>query len=130
MKRSDRELLEDAIDLMCSGSRANDLIKEIRARLAEPEDEPVAWGVMKRGERVWYVNDSRFTCRGYAEHYQHIDASGSDQNVIPLYRRPPRQLVRLSEDEISDLAREMVKGDKSVNWLARAIESAMLGKNK
>ena len=28
----------------------------------------------------------------------------------------------LSEEQISDLAREMVKGNKSVNWLARAIE--------
>ena len=31
-------------------------------------------------------------------------------------------MSRLSEERISDLAREMVKGNKSVDWLARAIE--------
>ena len=30
----------------------------------------------------------------------------------------------LTDDEISDLAREMVKGGKSVDWLCRAIERA------
>lgn len=33
----------------------------------------------------------------------------------------------LSEEKINDLAAEMVKGGKSVNWLARAIEAAVLG---
>jgi len=32
-------------------------------------------------------------------------------------------------DEVDELAREMVKGDKSVNWLARAIESKLKEKN-
>lgn len=32
----------------------------------------------------------------------------------------------LSDEQVSELAAEMVKGDKSVNWLARAIESATL----
>jgi len=40
----------------------------------------------------------------------------------PLYAAPQRQ--PLTEDEISDLAREMVKGGKSANWLARAVEAA------
>ena len=33
--------------------------------------------------------------------------------------------MSLTEEKIDDLAREMVKGDKSVNWLARAIEAAV-----
>ena len=36
----------------------------------------------------------------------------------------------LTEQEVDDLSREMVKGCKSVNWLARAIESAVLEKLK
>lgn len=32
-------------------------------------------------------------------------------------------------DEVDELAREMVKGDKSVNWLARAIEAKLREKN-
>lgn len=36
----------------------------------------------------------------------------------------------LTEQEIDDLSREMVKGCKSVNWLAKKIESAVLDKLK
>ena len=36
----------------------------------------------------------------------------------------------LNEQEIDDLSREMVKGCKSVNWLAQKIESAVLEKLK
>ena len=42
--RSDRELLKDALFLIESGSRggtAYDITEEIRARLAESEDDPV-----------------------------------------------------------------------------------------
>lgn len=36
----------------------------------------------------------------------------------------------LTEQEIDDLSREMVKGCKSVNWLAQKIESAVLERLK
>lgn len=36
----------------------------------------------------------------------------------------------LTEQEIDDISREMVKGCKSVNWLAQKIESAVLEKLK
>ena len=36
----------------------------------------------------------------------------------------------LTEQEVDDLSREMVKGCKSVNWLAKKIESAVLEKLK
>jgi hypothetical protein len=35
---------------------------------------------------------------------------------------PQRKL--LTDEEISDLSRAMVKGDRSVNWLCREIEKA------
>lgn len=61
--------------------------KVIEALSQREAQEPVAWGVMKRGERVWYINDSKATCQGYANHYGHRLANGMDldQEVIPLY---------------------------------------------
>ncbi len=37
----------------------------------------------------------------------------------------PQQRKPLTDEQIDDLARTMVKSDKSVNWLARAIEAAV-----
>ena len=39
-------------------------------------------------------------------------------DTCPQHRKP------LTDEQIDDLARTMVKGNKSVNWLARAIEAA------
>ena len=35
----------------------------------------------------------------------------------------------LTDEQVDELARTMVKGDRSVNWLARAIEAALKEKN-
>ena len=58
-----------------------------------------------------------------------IDSKGNmlcvkiNESCRPLYTHPqPRK--PLTDEQIDDLARTMVKGNKSVNWLARAIESA------
>jgi hypothetical protein len=40
-----------------------------------------------------------------------------------------RQWVGLTAEEIDELARTMVKGDKSVNWLVAAIEAKLKEKN-
>jgi hypothetical protein len=40
-----------------------------------------------------------------------------------LYTAPP-QRQPLAEEEVDVLSRTMVKGEKSVNWLCRAIERA------
>jgi len=37
--------------------------------------------------------------------------------------------VGLTEEETDELSRSMVKGDKSVNWLCRAIEAKLKEKN-
>jgi hypothetical protein len=47
---------------------------------------------------------------------------------LPKTSPPPRQ--PLTDEEIDELSRTMVKGNKSVNWLARAIEAAVLEKQK
>lgn len=40
-----------------------------------------------------------------------------------------RQWQGLTDEETGALSREMVKGDKSVNWLASAIEAKLKAKN-
>ena len=40
-----------------------------------------------------------------------------------------RTWVGLTDEEISELSHSMVKGDKSVNWLCRAIEAKLKEKN-
>ena len=80
--RTDIELLEDALCLIDSGIKggmAYDITREIRARLAEPEDEPVAWLAM--GD---HVNDDRL-------YWDKHDAFGDGYSFVePLYRHPPR----------------------------------------
>jgi hypothetical protein len=124
--KTDKQLLEQSLHALQTFAGTipgnaviiSKAIEDIEARLAEPEDEPVAWlASAKDGDDdclYWDGEDARID--GYAF-------------VEPLYRHPPRP-VRLSDDEVSDFAREMVKGGKSVNWLARAIESAILEKNR
>jgi hypothetical protein len=80
----------DALELMIydeAEERNKEAICVLQAELAKPEPEPVAWGVIKRGERVWYINESKSVCDGYAMHFAHKDANGYDQEVIPLYRK-------------------------------------------
>ena len=40
-----------------------------------------------------------------------------------------RTWVGLTDEEIDDLSRTMVKGNKSVNWLCQAIEAKLTEKN-
>ena len=41
----------------------------------------------------------------------------------------PKQWVGLTDDEINILSCEMVKGDKSVNWLCKVLEAKLKEKN-
>ena len=97
--RTDRELLQSALDALNlinhRGNTDDELmqvgqtITQIQERLAEPEDEPVAW-----------MDDKGYT----------VSASKTHPNEkyprfpIPLYRHPPRQPVRLSDEEILAIA--------------------------
>lgn len=46
--------------------------------------------------------------------------------IEPLYTHPPRREWRgLTDDENNELSITMVKGHKSVNWLARTIEARL-----
>jgi hypothetical protein len=81
------------------------LVDALRAALAQPEHDPVAW---IRNEGGLF---------------------GSDWT--PLYTNSP-QRKPLTDELIDILASAMVKGDKSVNWLCRVIEAkhGIGGKNE
>ena len=53
-------------------------------------------------------------------------AALAQQEQEPVARR---EWQSLSEEEINELSHTMVKGHKSVNWLARAIEAKLKEKN-
>ena len=46
------------------------------------------------------------------------------------YHFKEREWVGLIDQEIDDLSRTMVKGNKSVNWLCQAIEAKLKEKNE
>lgn len=91
--RTDSDLLKAALDAfdeirMIETRDYWDLIEEIRARLAEPEGEPVAW----MDDAGMVIPKRKFR---YCEKYKSFH--------IPLYRHPPRQQVRLIDDVVDQL---------------------------
>ena len=67
---------------------------------------------------------------------EHFDAVGcgtiyksAGEGRSPLYTTPPKQWVGLTDAEIDILSCEMVKGDKSVNWLCKVLEAKLKEKN-
>ena len=85
----------------------------LRERLAQPEQEPVAWlsegGDVSRSKR--YMDEMGFKCN-------------------PLYTAPPKkEWVGLTDEEVSDVIDGVLEGG---GWLdvARALEAAIKDKNK
>ena len=79
------------------------------ALLAQPEQEPVVFCMH------WV---DRWGCNHYAD-----PKEPHPVNAKPLYTAPP-QRKPLTDEQIDDLSRTMVKGSKSANWICRAIEAA------
>lgn len=93
MQRTDRELLQAALNALYQSvvirkDPSEELMAEIRARLAQPEGEPFMWF------GYTYVNDQPM------ERCQPFQLMVDD---IPLYRHP-RQPVRLSDEKILTVA--------------------------
>ena len=90
-----------------------DAITALRERLAQPEQEPVAHTLNCVCGAVWDIKDD-----------------GSEEMVhTPDATPQQRQWHSLTDEEIDELSRSMVKGDKSVNWLCQAIEAKLKEKN-
>ena len=84
-------------------------IAALNERLAQPEQEPVAVHQFRKPYTVdWYDPYKTRT---------------------PYTAPPQRTWVGLTDDEIDELSRTMVKGNKSANWLCRAIEAKLKEKN-
>jgi hypothetical protein len=128
---TDRELFEITLDALeeinklsvgenaiCLPAEIDTAMDALRERLAQPEQEPVAW-----------------ICEGSASDEKHdIDYWQEDIDAIPigtqLYTTPPqRQWVGLTDEEIDDAARYCVKSGQSVNAAIRGIEAKLKEKN-
>jgi hypothetical protein len=100
-------------------------IEALRAALTQQEQEPVA--------RMHADGSGRIISQAtYDEAQRQGGAPWSSVRgyTTPLYTRPPRrEWQSLSEEESNELSHMMVKGHKSVNWLARAIETKLKEKN-
>jgi hypothetical protein len=125
---SDRALMQQALDALewhenawsayryAPAEISQTTITALRERLAQPEQEPVAWGVFDGPN----LHDMFFTKEDAQEM---VRLKGDGSTVKPLYTAPP-QRKPLTDEQIDELSRTMVKGSKSVNWLCRAIEVA------
>ena len=124
---TDRELMQQALDALGryqvkrqDFDRFADEIASLRERLAQPEQEPVAW--MWDYKRLDGHVETKVI---FAQRYSPGDLAYvlGGKNATPLYTAPP-QRKPLTDDEIEELSRTMVKGNKSVNWLCRSLEAA------
>ena len=90
---TDRELLQDALDALTYVGDAKDIysgtIDALRARLAQPEQKPVAWGLQQQFEAGIGTTPVAF---------KRHDEFGF---VVPLYTAPPqREWVGLTDEEV------------------------------
>lgn len=101
-------------------SLSKQAITALRSALALPEQKPVAWMY----SQIKYDGTHRI-CPLLIWQPEHMDTMSKQRgaNAIPLYAQP-QQRYPLTDDEISTLSCTMVKGDKSVNWVCRAVEAA------
>ena len=135
---TDRELLQQALDMLddinqCSlpptgiplPAEIDEVMEALRARLAQPEPEPVAWGVDEGEGRCISLHDLYFV-KEDADHMAEL--KGTHAKVVALYAAPPKkEWVGLTDDEIY----EAVENSNSVlvKDMARAIEAMLKEKN-
>jgi len=141
-----REAAQQALEAMDKATRfmrdsdyvkLNQAITALRAALAQQEQEPVAWT-----DRELELIDGMIEvqlrhaaqCDAIANRPMAERQKGWDMERVALLRKiksisPRREWQSLSEEEIDDLSRTMVKGNKSVNWLTLAILAALKEKN-
>jgi hypothetical protein len=88
---TDRELMQEALDALTYVGDAKDIysdtIEALRARLAQPEPEPVAWGVDEGEGRCISLHDLYFV-KGDADHMAEL--KGTHAKVVALYTNLPK----------------------------------------
>ena len=118
-----KELLQQALDVMLAAIKAGDwevdgacdpdyVLEALRARLEQPEQEPVAWMYNSMG-------DTRFA--------KTLDTPGMHRDEsVPLYTAPPqREWQGLTDDEKEDV----LKGSKNAYDAIERIETKLKEKN-
>jgi hypothetical protein len=134
---TDRELFKMALDMLddinqCSlpptgiplPAEIDEVMEALRARLAQREPEPAAWGVDEGEGRCISLHDLYFV-KEDADHMAEL--KGTHAKVVALYTAPPKkELVGLTEQEQSDIAWEK---DKSRIWIVTATEAKLKEKN-
>lgn len=120
---TDRELLQEALDVIIAAIKSGDwkvdgacdpdfVINALRARLSQPEPEPVAWGLQQQFEGKIGTAPVAF---------KRHDEFGF---VVPLYTAPPqREWVGLTDEDIEDCL------EMSIQGTCRAIEAKLKEKN-
>ena len=122
---TDRELLEMALDALECWQRNEDcnepmsnILEALRARLAQPEQEPVAWAdkvdIDRDGHDLW------------------VSRQKPAKDGVPLYTAPPqREWVGLTDEEINILFKNSLKSiPTGVIWnISRTIEAKLKEKN-
>ena len=102
----------------------DEAITAIKAALAQPEQEPVAWGVFEGN-----LHDMFFT---QSEAQEMAKLKGTHAEVRPLYTTPPqRTWVGLTDEEMMQIYIDLksVAGFYSVEKYARDIEAKLRSKN-
>jgi|Laugrefabdmm15dn_1035133.scaffolds.fasta_scaffold08863_9 hypothetical protein len=119
-----REAVAQALDALTKIHPANmswetgdawmNAVQILREALAQPEPEPAAWLL-----EAYDINEHK-TLKRLVFERPNVNPG---IRITPYYTHPP-QRKPLTDEEIDQLSRTMVKGGKSVNWLCRAIEQA------
>lgn len=128
-----KEAMKMALEALDGLSEPYDILKAqdaIKEALAQPEQEPVAKVVSTAPERIWLDLGFDPADEDDISFHDLVDTTWSEDNAtgygiehVRADTTPP-QRKPLTDEEIDALSREMVKGNKSVNWLCRAIEAA------
>ena len=114
----DREWQRAGVNEMTKQARlAITAIKEHKDAYAQPEQEPVAWGVFEGNLHDMFFSPS--------EAQEMADLKGTHAEVRPLYTTPP-QRKPLTDEEMKKIwyAMQNIVGWYSFQEIARAIEAA------
>ena len=135
---TDRELFKMALDMLddinqCSlpptgiplPAEIDEVMEALRARLAQREPEPAAWGVDEGEGKCISLHDLYFV-KEDADHMAEL--KGTHAKVVALYAAPPqREWVGLTDDEIYEAVENL--NSVLVKDMARAIEAKLKEKN-
>jgi hypothetical protein len=124
---TDRELMQKALEMIGQlkpdnwhdRERQGQVWDALRERLAQPEQEPIAW--IERDMQCDDFDPDSVTC-------QKPDIAAAGWEWVALYTSPPRrEWVGLTEEEIMSLV--PVDGKRPATTFARAIEDKLKEKN-